>query len=264
MKNILITGSTDGIGKIAAMKLAKEGHTIYVHGRNPEKLEAVIAEIKGVSKNKKVSGFLADFADLDSVRQMAEQVISEVSKLDVLINNAGVFKTPVYDNKDGLDLRFVVNYLAPYVLTDKLLNLLKKGNEPRLINLSSATQSALSYAVFRGKGLATVSDAYAQSKLALTMWSSFLSKEEERITVIAVNPGSLLNTKMMREVYGNQWASPDKGADILCELALSGKHKNATGKYFDNDKGSYGRAHSNVYDSAAISKLIEVTKELIG
>jgi len=264
MKNILITGSTDGIGKLAAIKLAKKGHAIYVHGRNPEKLSSTIAEIRKLSKNDNVDGFLADFSDLDSVRKMAKEVKSKISKIDVLINNAGVFKSPVIDDDEGLDLRFVVNYMAPFLLTNKLLTLLKKGNEPRLINVSSAAQSALSYAAFRGTGIFSTSDAYAQSKLALTMWSSHLAKEEEGITVIAVNPGSMLNTKLVKEAYGSHWTPAQKGADILFELALSEKHKNTTGKYFNNDKGSYERAHSNAYDSAAISKLIEVTQELIG
>ena len=125
-KNILITGSTDGIGKLAAIRLAKEGHVVYVHGRNPEKLAAVVAEIKQASANETVKGFVADFSDLDSVRQMAQQMNAEVSKIDVLINNAGIFNSAASRNKDGLDIRMVVNYLAPYVLTNALMPLLSR------------------------------------------------------------------------------------------------------------------------------------------
>jgi len=126
-KTILITGSTDGIGKLAAIKLAKDGHEIYIHGRNAEKLSSVIAEIKGLSNNEKVKGFVADFSDLDATKKMAEQINLDVSKIDVLINNAGVFKSPVNQTQDGFDIRFVVNYFAPYLLTKELLPLLQKG-----------------------------------------------------------------------------------------------------------------------------------------
>ena len=89
-KNILITGSTDGIGKLAAIKLAKEGHEIYLHGRKPEKVTSVVAEIKQLSNNDSIKGFVADFSDLKAVQQMANQINHEVSTLDVIINNAGV------------------------------------------------------------------------------------------------------------------------------------------------------------------------------
>jgi len=106
---LLITGSTDGIGKLAAIKLAKDGHVIYLHGRNAQKLASLIAEIKQLSNNENINGFVADFADLSAVKHMAAQVKDEVAKIDVLINNAGVFKSAAANNKDGLDLRFVVN-----------------------------------------------------------------------------------------------------------------------------------------------------------
>ncbi len=198
-KTILITGSTDGIGKLAAIKLAKDGHEIYLHGRNAQKLDTVISEIKTQTNNPQIKGFVADFSDLAAVQQMAAQVNQEVSKIDVLINNAGIFKSPLATNKDGLDIRFVVNYFAPYVLTKALLPLLKKGNAPRLINLSSAAQAPVSPDALAGKIQIGAQAAYAQSKLALTMWSFQLAKQLKDITVIAVNPGSLLNTNMVRE-----------------------------------------------------------------
>lgn len=262
-KTILITGSTDGIGKLTATKLAKEGHTIYIHGRNPGKLSAAISEIKDTTGNENIKGFVADFSDLDSVRQMAEQIIKEVSKIDVLINNAGVFKSSVSDNKDGLDIRLVVNYLAPYLLTARLVPLLKNGAEPRIINLSSAAQSSVSYEVLSGKEKASQGETYAQSKLALTMWSFHLAKTVPEIAVIAVNPGSLLNTKMAHEAYGQHWSSADKGANILYDLAISEAYNGVTGKYFDNDKGTFGRAHPDAYDETEIDKLIRVTDDLV-
>jgi NAD(P)-dependent dehydrogenase (short-subunit alcohol dehydrogenase family) len=262
-KTIFITGSTDGIGKLTAIKLAKEGHTVYVHGRNPEKLSATVSEIKATTGNENVQGFLADLSDLDSVRQMAEQIQKEIPKIDVLINNAGVFKSPVSDNKDGLDLRLVVNYLAPYLLTSKLISIIKNGTEPRIINLSLAAQSSVSYEVLSGKAKTSQGETYAQSKLALTMWSFRLARTVPDIAVIAVNPGFLLNTKMANEAYGQYWSPADKGVNILYDLAISEEYKGVTGKYFDNDKGAFGQAHPDAYDEAEIDKLISVTDELV-
>ena len=262
-KTILITGSTDGIGKLAAIKLADEGHSILIHGRSQEKLSAVIAEIHEETGNKDVKGFTADFSDLDSVKQMTETIINDIPQIDILINNAGVFKSPASDNKDGLDIRMTVNYLAPYLLTKKLMPLIKKGTEPRIINLSSAAQSPVSLEVLTGREKRSESDTYAQSKLALTMWSFDLAETTPDVMVIAVNPGSLLNTKMAIEAYGQHWSSADKGADILYNLAVSDEYKGVTGKYFDNDSGAFAEAHPDAYNNTAVSRLIEATEKLI-
>ena len=246
------------------MKLAKDGHEIYLHGRNTEKLSNVIEEIKGLSNNDNIKGFTADFSDLNAVKNMASQVNDELSKLDVLINNAGIFKSATTHNADGLDIRYVVNYFAPYLLTKELIPLLEKGNESRIINLSSAAQDRVSYEVFHGRENQSERMTYGQSKLALTMWSFDLAKKLEGITVIPVNPGSLLQTKMVKEAFGKFWSSADKGADILYDLAVSEKYNGVTGKYFDNDQGGFGRAHSDAYDDDAIEKLMVVTEKMIG
>jgi len=262
-KRILITGSTDGIGKLAAAQLAKEGHTIYLHGRNAEKLSAVVAEIKESSKNDNIKGFIADFSDSAAVQLMAEKVKSEVPHLDVLINNAGVFKSAAAANKDGLDMRFVVNYFAPYLLTKELITTLEKGTNPRILNLSSAAQAPVSYAAFHGKTQLSTQESYAQSKLAITMWSFSLAKQLQNIQVIAVNPGSLLNTNMVREGFGYHRSSADKGANILYDLAISPNYESITGEYFDNDRGAFGRAHGEAYSAAALEKLATETEMIM-
>ena len=150
MKTILITGSTDGIGKLVAIQLANEGHQIYMHGRNTQKLDAVIAEVKSTSNNEHVKGFLADFSDLESVKKMAGQINQELTNIDVLINNAGIFNSPVSSSKNGMDIRMVVNYLAPYLLTKTILPLLEKSNFSRVINLSSAAQAPVSLSALKG------------------------------------------------------------------------------------------------------------------
>lgn len=262
-KSILITGSTDGIGKLAAIKLAKDGHQMFLHGRNPVKLTDAINEIKNITQNENVEGFVSDFSDLQAVMEMGQKVSTELSSLDVLINNAGIFKSPVAMTKDGLDIRFAVNYYAPYILTNSLIDLLRKGDDPRIINLSSAAQAPFSEEALLGKREQSAMESYSQSKLAITMWSVQLSKTLADITVIPVNPGSLLNTNMVREAFGHHRSSADKGADILYDLAISEHHQHHTGDYFDNDRGAYGTAHGDAYDESKTERLIELTDALI-
>lgn len=264
MKTILITGSTDGIGKLVAIKLAKEGYEIIVHGRNANKVANTISEIKEQSENDTISGFVSDLSDFKSIEKMALEISEKFSKIDVLINNAGVFITNVLStNKDGLDLRFAVNYFAPYILTNGLLPILKNSSAPRVINLSSAAQTNVSIEALSGHQSISQQAAYAQSKLALTMWSFALAEAHPEITTIAVNPGSLLNTKMANEAYGQHWSSADKGADILYELAVSEKHSNNSGKYFDNDRGVFADAHGDAYNPSKINQLITETEKIL-
>lgn len=263
MKTILITGSTDGIGKIAATELAKQQHRVLLHGRNPEKLANTLSEIKSISGNTEVFAYRADFGDLGSVLRMAEQIRNEQQKLDVLINNAGIFKTNSPLNANGLDIRFVVNYLAPYLLTRELLPLLESGSNSRLINLSSAAQASVSLTALTGKDHLTDQEAYAQSKLALTAWSFAMAQEYEELTTIAVNPGSLLNTKMVQEAYGHHWSAAEKGSDLLVALATSAEFDQSSGQYFDNDKGGFGPAHPEAYEAEKTRELLAVTNELI-
>lgn len=262
MKNILITGSTDGIGKLVAIQLANDGYAVYIHGRSQAKVDATIAEIKKESGHQNIDGFVADFSDLNAIKVMASEVKQKLSNIDILINNAGVFKSPIDITQDGLDIRFVVNYLAPYLLTKELLPLLQKADDSRIINLSSAAQAPVNEAFCTGEQEVSVSEAYAQSKLALTMWSFYLAKEIDSI-VIAVNPGSLLNTKMANEAYGQHWSSADKGSNILYDLSTKAAYKDASGKYYDNDNGGFGLAHHDAYDPTAITKLINLTEKLI-
>ncbi|MGP4714153.1 MULTISPECIES: SDR family NAD(P)-dependent oxidoreductase [unclassified Psychrobacter] len=276
-KTILITGSTDGIGKLAALNLAKAGHQVYLHGRDADKLASVIMEVKAVATSAaadNIDGFVADLSDLHAVRNMAAEVSDKLPKLDVLINNAGIYTTASPLTKNGLDVRFVVNYLAPHELTNALLPLLKKSNQARIINLSSAAQALISYPAFAGNERLDDKDAYAQSKLALTMWSMDLADKVagDDINVIAVNPGSLLNTKMVDEAYGKYWSSADKGANILTELAISDEFADDTGKYFDNDikdgahgeaRGEFGQPHADALNKNAIAELKRQTQNLL-
>ncbi|MGP4717631.1 SDR family NAD(P)-dependent oxidoreductase [Psychrobacter sp. T6-6] len=281
-KTILITGSTDGIGKLAALKLAEAGHHVYLHGRDADKLASVIAEVQAVATGdaiEHIDGFVADFSDLTEVLKMAADVNEKLPKLDVLINNAGIYTTASAMTKEGLDVRFVVNYLAPYELTNALLPLLKQSAQsssvnPRIINLSSAAQAPISHKAFMGQERLDDKAAYAQSKLALTMWSMHLADRvaSDNINVIAVNPGSLLNTKMVDEAYGQYWSSADKGANILTALAVSDEFADNTGKYFDNDikdgahgdaRGEFGQPHADALNKETIAELEAQTQTVL-
>ena len=262
-KNIFITGSTDGIGKLTAEKLANEGHLIYIHGRNSTKVLNTVEELKQTTNNKNIFGYTADFSALNDVIDLSKKLLKEIDQIDVLINNAGVFKSPTQKNDAGLDLRFAVNYFAPYVFTQQLIPLLKKSSHPRIINLSSAAQSTVDLNALEGKIDLTAQQVYAQSKLALTMWSFAFAKANKEIITIAVNPGSLLNTKMVKEAYGNHWSSANKGASILYELATSEEFKNKSGSYFDNDSGNFANAHPDAYKSVKIESLLSTTENIL-
>lgn len=266
-KVILITGSTDGIGKLAAVKFANKGHKVVIHGRSESKLNDTIEEIKAINNQSDIIGFVADLAEPKNVKDLAQQITKKLPYLDVLINNAGVFNSAKQTNSFGIDMRFAVNYFAPIILTSEIVPIMKGQSDPRIINLSSAAQQTVSIDDLAGTNHLADRSAYAQSKLALTMWSFHLGKELSKLTVIPVNPGSLLDTKMVREAFGTTWSSADRGADILLQLALDENHKGVKGKYFDNDKGnpigSYGDAHNDAYDDKLIDNLMDHTNKII-
>jgi len=266
-KKILITGSTDGIGKIAAKQLAAKGHTIFIHGRNREKLLKVVREVKKETGNKNIDGFVGDLSYVENVYDLSNKIKERVFELDVLVNNAGVFKSRIVKNKNNLDLRFVVNYLAPFVITQEMLPLLKRSKDARIINLSSAAQAPVSIPALNGDKNITDQESYAQSKLALTMWSFALAKKYPEITITALNPGSLLNTNMVKEAYGTFWSSANKGANMITELAEHPLLKGKTGLYFDNDKGEekgqFAKAHVEAYDLNKIETLLQATEKIL-
>lgn len=232
-KTILITGSTDGIGLETARMLLSKGHKILLHGRSEEKLNNVENEL---SKFGKVESYLADLSDLNEVKRLAEQVAKDHQKIDILINNAGILKTSNPLTKDGLDIRFVVNTIAPYLLTKFLLPIIDQNG--RVINLSSAAQSEVDLEALKGNvKISSDMEAYAQSKLAITIWSYYMAKElgDKEPIVISVNPGSLLASKMVKEGFGIAGNDLSIGADILTRLSLDDEFKTASGKYYDND-----------------------------
>ncbi len=261
-KHILITGSTDGIGREAAISLAEEGHTIYIHGRNREKIENVKNEIHALT-GREVIGFLADFSELRDVQNMILQIRNQVPKIDVLINNAGVYNSPTPKNSQGIDLRFQVNYISPYMLTHRILQVLDRSDAPRIINVSSAAQSPVDLEALEGQLDIPEPEAYAQSKLAMIMWTFDMASWKSLYTIITVNPGSLLDTKMAHEAFGKSWSPSEKGAKILHDLAVDTRFADASGQYFDNDAGEFRPAHPDAYDPTKIQAVIDMTDSIV-
>ncbi|MGH2564228.1 MAG: SDR family NAD(P)-dependent oxidoreductase, partial [Ginsengibacter sp.] len=134
-QTIFITGATDGIGKLTAIGLAKQNTHILIHGRNTEKLNKVIDEIKSLSNNNNVEGFTADFSSLNEVRKLAKDVLVKYDSINVLINNAGAGFAAPQNGKDGTEIRMTVNYLAPFLLTNLLLPALEKAAPSRIVNV---------------------------------------------------------------------------------------------------------------------------------
>lgn len=245
-KTILITGATDGIGRLTAQKLANLGHKILLHGRSAEKLSQVAQEIPGAAT------YRADLSSLEDTRTLADAVRADHAQLDVLINNAGILKAAQTRAPSGRDIRFEVNTVAPYLLTKALLGIIPKDG--RIVNLSSAAQQPVDAAAMLGEGQLEDFPAYAQSKLAITIWSAELAKAlPEGPSVVSVNPGSLLASKMVKEGFGIAGNDLSIGADILIRAALSDEFASRSGQYFDNDAGHFSDPHSAAGDPSQIA-----------
>lgn len=256
MKKILLTGATDGIGLETARTLASLGHHMLLHGRNPEKLAGTAKTLEALPGAGPVESFVADLADLTQVEAMARAVAAAHDHLDVLINNAGVFRLAEPRTGAGLDARFVVNTLAPYLLTRLLLP--RFGPASRVVNLSSAAQAPVDLEALTGSPRLPDGAAYAQSKLALTMWSSGLARSlgDQGPVVVAANPGSFLGTRMVREAYGRAGADVGIGAEILRQAALDEGFADASGRYFDNDSGRFAAPHPDGVDPARCEAVV--------
>ena len=256
-KTILITGSTDGIGLLTAKKLAADGHKVLLHGRNATKLSAAAAEVGG-----SIETYTADLSDMSAVEVLADNIRAQHDRLDLLINNAGVLKAPKTTLENGQDVRFVVNTLAPYRLTELLLPIMP--GDGRVVNLSSAAQARVSLKALHGHASLSDMDAYAQSKLAITIWTREWAKSLPGGPVmVAVNPGSLLASKMVKEGFGVAGNDLSIGADILVDAALGARFADASGAYFDNDIGAFANPHAAALDPVHAAEVMAAITALV-
>ena len=189
-KTILITGATDGIGLLKAETLASAGHKVRLHGRSEEKLVKAAAEVGGTSET-----YRADLSKMDDVQALAKAVKADHETLDVVINNAGVLKLTDAVTEDGYDARFMVNTFAPYVLTQALLPIL--ASDGRVVNLSSAAQAPVDIDALHGRKPLDDMGAYAQSKLAITIWRREMAKplRKTQVAVICRNSSQMSGAK---------------------------------------------------------------------
>lgn len=262
-KTILVTGSTDGIGLETARMLAALGHHVLLHGRDPAKLAAARKELSAVPGAGPVESRLADLSRMEEVGALARAVAERHDRLDVLVNNAGVFRTARPVTNEGLDVRFAVNTIAPWLLTRLLLPLL--ATDGRVINLSSAAQASVDPDALAGRVRPGEMEAYAQSKLALTMWSRALALalDARGPAVIAVNPGSLLGSKMVKEGFGVAGGDIRIGAAILVRAALSDEFAEASGRYFDNDSGRFAQPHPDARDTRKCEEIVRAIEAVL-
>lgn len=263
MKTILITGSTDGIGLAAAKSLSQLGHKVVLHGRSQGKLEAVLGELSESYPGKDIAYYQADLSVLSEVEKLAKAIKDDGLALDVMINNAGVFKVTQARTVDDLDTRFAVNTVAPYALTRMLTPALTPS--ARVINLASAAQ-----APFEPAELSELSDdddstVYAKSKLALIMWTRHIAQEfgKNEPMVMSVNPKSFLGSKMVKQAYGVAGSDVQIGADVLVKAALSDEFADAAGLYFDNDHERFASPHPFALDDVKAKQVVETIEAIL-
>ena len=220
-------------------------------------------KLSPISAGGPVESYEADLSRMPDVEALATAVGEKHARLDALINNAGVFATPDPITQDGLDVRFAVNTIAPYRLTQKLLPLL--GGSGRVINLSSAAQAPVDPKALVGRARLSDGMAYAQSKLAITMWSRSmaLALKDDGPAIIAANPRSMLGSKMVKQAYGVAGGDLRIGAEILFRAALSDEFAAASGRYFDNDIGQFAAPHPDALNNQKCDAIVGVIEAVL-
>jgi NAD(P)-dependent dehydrogenase (short-subunit alcohol dehydrogenase family) len=260
---VLVTGSTDGLGREVARRLAADGNHVIVHGRDEERGRSLVNEIEATG----VGGarfYAADFGSLENVRELAAAIRRDYDRLDVLVNNAGMLGSP--DERslsaDGYELHFQVNYLAGYLLTRLLLPMLEESAPARIVNVASRSQRRLDFENLMLEEGYSAGRAYGQSKLAQIMFTFDLAAELEGtgVAVNALHPATLMDTDLVTDMGMEPRATVDEGAQALVHL-VDGEDV-GSGAYYN--RLSRTRAHDQAYDTAARNRLEEVSRRLAG
>lgn len=266
---IAITGATDGIGRAMAREVAAGGATTIVHGRDPQRVRETVAEITGTVPGARIHSYLADFASLERVREFGEKLARDFPRIDVLINNAGIGSGTAETSRelsaDGFELRFAVNYLAPFLLTALALPSLRASGSARIVNVASAGQAPTDFEdVMLEKGY-NGRRAYGQSKLALIGFTVGLAEALRshgitNVTANALHPASLMPTKMVFESYGYTMNTLETGVEATLRLAVDPALEGISGKYFDVLKEE--RAQPQAYDPVERARLWKLSETL--
>ncbi len=259
---VLITGSTDGLGRQVALSLARPGTHVIVHGRNRLRGEEVVRAI--VAAGGRARFYAADLAELDQVRALGRAILKDYERLDVLVNNAGIWLEG--DRRrlsvDGHELHFAVNYLSHYLLTRTLLPGLMASSPSRVVNVASGAQQAIDFEnVMLERGY-DPGRGYAQSKLAQVMFTFDLASElaGTGVTVNTLHPATMMNTTMVLSRGATPRSSVEEGAAAVVNLIESPDV--GTGRYFDGWRRA--RAHAQAYDAEARDRLRRVSRALTG
>jgi len=266
-KTVLITGSTDGVGRRVAERIGAMGAHVILHGRDRTRGEATAAAICAAG-NPNVEFHRADLSSLAEVRQLAGDVSRAHRRLDILINNAGVGsggpRGVRETSADGYELRFAVNYLAGFLLTMLLLPTLRASAPARIVHVASAGQSAIDFDdVMLERGYSG-GRAYTQSKLAQVMFTFDLARElaGSGVTVTSLHPATYMNTTMVRQSGVSPMSTVDDGADAILNLAVSPDLENVSGQYFNRLQAA--RADPQAYDAHAQRRLRELSLRVTG
>ena len=263
-KIALITGSTDGVGRVVATRLGAAGAHVLAHGRDRARGERVVADIQAAGG--RVDCLIADLASLAEVRRLAEIIRQDNDRLDILVNNAGIGTAGAarQTSVDGHELRFAVNYLAGFLLTYLLLPLLRAGAPSRIVNVSSAGQQAIDFDDVMLTHGYSGTRAYCQSKLAQIMFTVDLARElaDSGITVNALHPATYMNTAMVRRAGVTPMSTVEQGAEAILNLATGSDGARYSGCYFNGLREA--RAAPQAYDTEARRRLREVSLSLTG
>jgi NAD(P)-dependent dehydrogenase (short-subunit alcohol dehydrogenase family) len=266
-KTVLVTGSTDGVGRYVAAQLAAAGAKVLIHGRDRARAETLADQIRKQGHIEPVF-YQADLSSLAGCRQLADAVLAGHKRLDVFISNAGIgSRTSGSERRtsaDGHELRFAVNYLSGFLLAHLLLPLLKASVPSRIVNVASLGQHPIDFddvMLTRGYG---GSRAYAQSKLAQIMFTIDLAKELEGsgVTVNALHPATYMNTTMVREGGIAPISTVEQGGEAILHLAVGDDVADKSGLFFNGMRQA--QANPQAYDAAARQRLRRLSLELTG
>ena len=272
-KVCLITGATSGIGKATAMGLANMGASVVMVGRDQGKGEAVMAEIKEQSGSASVDLMLADVSSQEEIRRLADEFKEAYPRLDVLINNAGVFRSKRITTADGIEMTFAVNHLAYFLLTNLLLDVLEASAPSRIVNVASADHGngTIDFDDLQGEKEYKGAKAYSQSKLANVLFTYELARRLEGtgVTANCLHPGAVRTSfgSGVSGVFGFMvralrpfMISPERGAETSIYLASSPEVDGLSGGYFV--KKAEARSSDASYDERSARRLWEVSAEL--
>ena len=267
-KTILITGSTDGVGRYVAARLAAEGARVLIHGRDAARAQSLIDEI--VRGGYAAPAFYqADLSSLAGARQLAEAVRADHDRLDVFVSNAGIGSRSMgsgerRESADGFELRFAVNYLAGFLLAHLLLPLLKAAAPSRIVNVASLGQQPIDFDDVMITRNYSGGRAYSQSKLAQIMFTIDLAEElvGSGVTVNALHPATYMNTTMVREGGVTPISTVEQGGDAILHLIEGDDVADRSGLFFNGLHEA--RANAQAYDSAARERLRALSRNFTG